>query len=85
MYLLRDREPNGAYLAARPGAAYALYFPDGGAVELDLQAAPGRFNAHWISIATGEETPPRQLTGGQWVRLQAPGAGHWAAALVKMP
>ena len=31
--LLNDREANQAYLAARPGLAYVLYFADGGAVD----------------------------------------------------
>ena len=34
--LLSDRESDEAYLAARPGESYALYFTDGGSVTLDL-------------------------------------------------
>lgn len=83
--LLRDREPNEAYLSARPGAAYAAYFPDGGAVSLDLRGAPGRFSLRWIRIATGDWGPTGELRGGDWVPLQAPGAGHWVATLVKEP
>jgi hypothetical protein len=40
--LLSDRPRNEAYVAARAGAAYALYFTDGGSVGLDLRAAPGQ-------------------------------------------
>ncbi len=83
--LLRDREPNEAYLSAKPGAAYALYFPDGGAVGLDLRGHPGRYELRWINIATGEWGPRAEVAGGDWVNVQAPGPGHWAAVLVKAP
>lgn len=85
LQLLRERDPNEAYLSAKPGARYALYFPDGGAVGLDLRAAPGRFELRWINIATGDWGPRGELTGGDWVNLEAPGKGHWAAAVVKQP
>ncbi len=81
--LLSEREENEAYLAAQPGRAYALYFTDGGAVGLDLTAAPGEYDLHWIEIATGEWGPRATLRGGRVARLKAPGAGHWVVALVK--
>ena len=81
--LLRDREPNEAYLAANPGTAYALYFPDGGSVELDLRAVPGSFSLRWIDIQTGDWGPTAMVTAGAWAALKAPAAGHWAAALTR--
>lgn len=81
--LLGDREPNEAFLAAKPGALYALYFPNGGAVQLNLADAAGRFNLRWIDIGTGQWGPQQQITGGSMVTIAAPGQGHWAAALVK--
>jgi hypothetical protein len=81
--LLRDRAENEAYLAARPGAAYALYFTDGGSVGLDLTDAPGRFDLRWIDIATGAWGKRETVTGGGIVTVSAPAPGHWAAALVK--
>jgi hypothetical protein len=39
--LLTDRKDNEAYLAAKPGEAYAIYFPSGGSVKLDLRNQPG--------------------------------------------
>ncbi len=80
--LLRAREENEAYLAARPGLAYALYFPDGGAVDLDLRGPPTRFAVRWIDIATGEWGPQQSLQGGNWTAITAPANGHWAAAIV---
>ncbi len=81
--LLSDRAENEAYLAAAPGRAYALYFPAGGQVGLDMTGAAGEFTAHWIDISTGEWGPKTRLTGGARVQIAPPGAGNWAAAIVK--
>lgn len=82
-HLLSDRADNEAYLAARPGQAYALYFTDGGAVSLDLRTAPGRFDVRWIDIGTGEWGQRETLTGGAVVTVTAPAQGHWVAAIVR--
>lgn len=81
--LLRERAENEAYLAAKPGAAYALYFPDGGAVELDLREAGGSFEIRWIDIESGDWGPREKIQGGRWVELKAPEKGHWAAGVVR--
>ncbi|HOW68100.1 MAG TPA: putative collagen-binding domain-containing protein [Candidatus Paceibacterota bacterium] len=81
--LLSNRADNEAYLAARAGQAYALYFTDGGSVGLDLTEAPGRFTAHWIDIASGEWSKRETITGGTVATLTAPAGGHWVAAIVK--
>jgi len=82
-HLLGDREANEAYLAARPGAAYALYFTDGGSVVLDLRGAPGRFDLRWIDIGTGEWGARETREGGERTAVAAPARGPWATALVK--
>lgn len=84
-HLLRERSENEAYLAARPGEAYALYFTDGGAVGLDLTEVRGGFTAHWIEIATGAWGRREPVAGGTVVNLSPPGRGHWVVALVKAP
>ncbi len=93
MELLSDRMPNEAYLAARPGHYYALYFTDGGSVGLDLSGAPGPFEVTWISVSMGVTTRtyatgrhrlmPKTIQGGHVVTLSAPYKGGWVAALVK--
>lgn len=82
-HLLSDRAPNEAYLAARPGQAYAIYFTNGGSVGLNLRDAPGKYELRWIDIATGEWGKKAMLTGGNVVTVTAPAKGHWAAAIVK--
>lgn len=83
--LLRNRDANEAYLAAKPGVAYALYFPNGGAVELDLGQHTGRYEVRWIDIATGEWGQRATVAGGDWIPLTTPATGHWAAAVRKVP
>jgi hypothetical protein len=80
--LLRARDSNEAYLAAKPGRAYAMYFPDNGAVELDLRKQTGTFDLRWIDLSTGEWGPRGTLTAGDWTPVQTPGPGQWAAAIV---
>jgi len=82
-HLLSNREDNEAYLAARPGLAYALYFTDGGSVGLDLKDTPGHFQVQWIDIGAGEWGKRETLDGGGVVPVNAPAKGHWVAAVVK--
>jgi hypothetical protein len=79
--LLSDREQNEAYLAAAPGRAYLLYFPDGGSVGLDLNYVTGSFELRWVDIATGEWAGKDTVRGGAVVNVKAPARGHWAAAI----
>ncbi|MPY90061.1 MAG: hypothetical protein GEU99_19330 [Luteitalea sp.] len=93
MELLSDRAPNEAYLAAKPGEQYALYFTNGGSVSLDLSNAPGTLNITWISISMGRTVESsakggyrlmdKTIDGGSVVTLSAPYKGGWVAAVVK--
>lgn len=83
--LLSHRELNEAYLAAEPGRAYAVYFPAGGEVRIDLSAAKGPLVAHWIDIDTGVWGPRQELLPSNRVPLKAPHRGNWAAAIVPLP
>lgn len=81
--LLSDREPDEAYLAAKPGEQYILYFTDGGEVSLDLTDHDTDFALTWVNIATGEPGKSNGVQGGKTVSIQAPGMGGWAAVLVR--
>ncbi|MFV1965382.1 MAG: hypothetical protein ACC628_08160, partial [Pirellulaceae bacterium] len=48
--LLGHRKDNEAYLTFIDGEQYALYFPDGGEVSLNLSKAKGDFDLKWIEI-----------------------------------
>lgn len=84
MELLEDRRPNEAYLAAKPGEQYAVYFTYGGAVRLNRSDAKGTFTLRWISVTEGtwwgKEEP---VEGGSVVKITAPFKGGWVAAIVK--
>jgi hypothetical protein len=93
MKLLSDRERNEAYLAARPGESYILYFTNGGSVGLDLSNESGSFDVTWISVSMGISTrtsaaggyrlTKKSIQGGTVVTLSAPYKGGWVAAIVK--
>jgi len=93
MDLLSDRESNEAYVVAKPGESYAVYFTNGGSVGLDLSGAKGTFGVTWISVsmgittqtsATGGYRPMKKtIEGGGIVKLSAPYKGGWVAAIVK--
>jgi len=93
MELLSDRNTNEAYLAAKPGERYALYFTNGGSVKLDLSRAPGTYNIAWISVSMGRivessrrggyRLMDKTIEGGRVVTLAAPYKGGWVASLVK--
>ncbi len=80
--LLSDCTPNEAYVAARKGMAYAVYFPSGGEVQLNVEDAEGRLIVRWINIDTGELADSQQLAGETQVTLSSPGRQNWVAAVV---
>lgn len=81
MSLLSSRQDNEAYVAADDQRAYAVYFPAGGEVQLDLSAAAWPFMARWIDIETGDFGPQQQVDGGRPVKLVAPSKKNWAVAI----
>lgn len=79
--LLTERSEQEAYLSYIPGRQYALYFPDGGGVRLDLREHGQEFHLRWLEVLTNQwqEAPP--VKGGGLIPLRAPGSGHWVALL----
>jgi hypothetical protein len=79
--LLSDRQENEAYLAYVEGKQYAVYFPDGGSVKLDLSGAEGRFDLRWLDISGSRWTGGTTLQSGNMLDLRAPGEGLWMAVI----
>ena len=75
--LLSIRKENGAYVIANPGKEYAIYFPNGDPVALDLNAAQGKMKGRWLDIAQSQWAKQEMLEGGGTVTLSPPGTGHW--------
>ena len=84
--LLTDRAGDEAYLRAKVGEVYGLYFVDTGSVGLKLAGVSGTFRLRWIDIAKGRYTGAEQmLTAGGAVTITTPGSttGGWAAVITK--
>jgi len=80
--LLLNRRENGAYATANPGKEYAVYFPDGGSVDLDLTHAQGSLQARWLDIAKSQWADEKMLDGGGVVTLTSPGNGYWTVLIL---
>ncbi len=84
--LLTDRNSDEAYLRAKVGEVYGLYFVDTGSVGLKLTGVSGTFRLRWIDIAKGGYTGAEQtLTAGGIVTITTPGSatGGWAAVITR--
>lgn len=82
--LLSNRVGNGAYATANLGCEYAVYFPHGEQVNLDLSAVQGEVRCRWLDIAGSRWAKEETLPGCGVVTLVPPGEGHWAA-LIQVP
>lgn len=62
-----------------PHAEFAVFFSNGGAVEINLASACGTLSLRWLNLETGERGPQDELTGGDWRPLATPFGGRWVA------
>jgi hypothetical protein len=83
-HLLSEREDNEAFCLAELRKQYAVYFPDGGAVKLDVFTATGLLQVRWLDINRSTWQPTRTVSGGEALKLKAPGKGHWVAVLISI-
>jgi len=79
--LLSEREEDEAYCLAEPGCAYAVYFPDGGDVLLDLGGTEGTLDLRWYDVEEAQWGEVARIQGGRACRLTCPGAGQWAVVV----
>ncbi|MBN1816047.1 MAG: hypothetical protein JW828_01715 [Sedimentisphaerales bacterium] len=85
--LLTNRQSDEAYLAAKPGKAYVLYFTQkgGGSVGLKLDMYPEtKFQARWVNIDTGNWGSSTSISGGSTVNIDRPnGSSHWVITILR--
>jgi hypothetical protein len=81
--LLSERSDNEAYCLARPGEQYAVYFPGGGTVHLDMTGSQGDFTLRWLNIADSEWTEQTIITGGVNKVLTPPSSDPWVVLLIR--
>ncbi len=76
--LLSDRQENEAYCTANPGTEYAVYFPNGGKVSLNVSAVGRPVTVRWLDIMKSKwvEAKAPQTNGA--VVLECPSKGYWA-------
>ncbi|MFP3903240.1 MAG: hypothetical protein ACLFWB_03245, partial [Armatimonadota bacterium] len=82
--LLRDCEPNEAYLLADPPTTFALYFPAGGSVTLtsgDDVGMRGEYRLRWFDTAEAAFAKPTTLTADGAVQITTPDDGRNRLAL----
>lgn len=84
-HLLKNRVENEAYLAANPQNAYAIYFPDGGSVSINVNAEKSNYSINWINIQTGEFVKSEKILSDEsgFLDVSTPEKGHWVAAITK--
>jgi len=80
--LLRERGENEAYCLAVPGGAYALYFPTGGEVVLEV-GKKRRVTIRWFDVATAKFVGDPQVSRGPRARIKTPNTKQMWLALVQ--
>jgi len=81
--LLSNRSANEAYLSYIHRKQYAVYFPNGGSVDLDLSEAAGQYVMKWLDITQSKWGRQQAVQGGRKVTLRTPGSGHRVVLLVQ--
>ena len=79
--LLSGREPNEAYCIANPGIEYAVYFPNGGEVGLDIRGFSKPCALRWLRILKSEWGEPERVESENRLKLRCPSRDHWAVLI----
>ena len=83
--LLSNRADNGAYTTANPGKEYAVYFPKGGSVDLNLSAGKSTdtktVSIRWLNIRKSEWKKQEEIPFSDSITLTAPTEAHWAVLI----
>lgn len=83
MDLIKADTVNMAYLAARHGEVYVIYFTGIGKVNLDLTGNAVTFKIEWIPVETAEWSNPGTIIGGGWSEIESAFTGSCFAVLKK--
>ena len=83
--LLSNRAENEAYTFANPGKEYAVYFPNGGSVDLTLSTGKKTYTkkgtVRWLNIAKSEWIQEKEIPFRDSIALSAPTEAHWAVLI----
>ncbi|MDR9366386.1 MAG: hypothetical protein RI575_13690 [Balneolaceae bacterium] len=81
---LSNRGEDEAYLTRIQGNQYAVFFTNGGDVNVNLPEADGSWQVRWLDISKSNWTENQSLNRRNSIHLKAPGDGHWVAVISKM-
>ena len=76
--LLSDRESNEAYCSANPRRVYAVYFPNGGQVTLDISRLKKTATIRWLEIMKSRWVHPQRVERKNKLTLRCPSKEYWA-------
>ena len=81
--LLSNRADNSAYTIANPGQEYAVYFPNGGSVDINLSTMKDakRLTVRWLNIAKSEWVQEEEILFSDGITLSAPSKTHWTVLI----
>ena len=83
--LLSNREDNEAYVFANPGKEYAVYFPNGGSVDLDLRTNAKtdakKIDIRWLNISKNEWKVGKIIPFRDSLTLSQPTESHWVVLI----
>lgn len=82
MELLSNREDDEAYIVSSLDEKLAVYFTNGGSVDVDFSAFKKTYTIKWINVWTGDWGETASLESGKIVTITAPSEGGWVAAIV---
>ena len=75
--LLSLRQANEAYCLANAGKEYAVYFTDGGQVDLDISPMAKPVKVQWLDIMSSKWREPQTIAAEKTLKLECPGKGYW--------
>jgi hypothetical protein len=79
--LLSDRAPNEAYCIANPGTEYAVFFTNGGDVQLNIEALKKPASLQWLNIMESRWMPSEKIEPQSPLTLRCPSQGYWAVLI----
>ena len=83
--LLSNRAENEAYTFANPGQEYAVYFPNGGSVDINLgvgEAVDTKSGTiRWLNISKSEWGQEEEIHFSGSITVSAPTEDHWAVLI----
>lgn len=81
---LSGRENDEAYLSHIENKKYAVFFTDGGEVDLELPESENAWQIQWLDISKSSWNQNQSIETHGTVRLAAPGDGMWIVIVSKV-